>query len=143
MAASQAQAFIDQYLQRLSGNLDEARLNLDRIINGVRYQVMNETARTEIEAEAQLRVNTLNTAYTAIMESGVITQPFTFFRYVDESIMTATVSAYVPAVPIGANSIIYTIFGIALVLTTYEIIKVIIKYFVRQPRRRKFRKRGL
>ena len=142
IAASQIQALIDQYLQRLGGHLDEAKLNLDRIINGVRYQTMNETVRIEIEADARLRIDELNTAYTAIVESGVMTRPFTLIRYVDDSILTATVSSFVPAIPLYTNAVIYSLLGIVLALTAYEIVKVLFKFSIGHPRQRKFRKRA-
>ncbi len=142
MAASQTQAIIDQYVQRLGGHLDEARLNLDRIVNGVRYQTMSEAVRSEIETDARLRVEELNTAYTAIVESGVVTRPLVFLRHADDAILTATLSNFVPAIPLDANALIYSFIGIVIALIVYETVKLPLKIVIGQPRRRRFKKRG-
>ena len=142
MAASQTQALIDQYLQRLGGHLDEAKLNLDRILNGVRYQTMSESARRELEADARLRVSELGTAYTAIVDSGIVSRPFVFLRHADDSILNGTLTDFVPAVPLDANALTYSLMGIVLALIVYEIIKFPFVYVIGQPRRRRFKKRG-
>ena len=142
MAASQTQALIDQYVQRLGGHLDEAKLNLDRILNGVRYQTMSETARGELETDARLRVSELESAYTAIVDSGLIARPFAFLRHADDTILNGTLSDFVPAVPLDANALIYSLMGIIFALIVYEIVKFPLVYLIGQPRRRRFRKRG-
>lgn len=142
MAASQVQAFIDQYLQRLGGHLDEAMLNLDRIENGVRYQTMSTTVRQELEADASLRVNELQSAYDAICGSGLLMRPYTFFNKADDSILSGTLGDFVPALPLDTNALVYVCAGIVLALVAYEILKLPITMVFGQPRRRKFRKRG-
>jgi len=142
MAASQIQAFVDQYLQRLGGHLDEARMNLDRIENGVRYQTMSQTVRQELEVDASLRVNELQSAHDAISNAGLLSRPFTFLNNADDSIMTGTMSDFVPALPLDVNALVYVGVGIVLALAAYEILKLPIILVFGQPRRRKFRKRG-
>ncbi|MBT5239982.1 MAG: DUF2937 family protein [Rhodospirillaceae bacterium] len=143
MAASQVQAFINQYLQRLGGHLDEAKLNLDRIENGVRYQTMSNTVRQELEADASLRVNELQSAYDTISESGLLSRPFTFLNKADDGIIAGTLNDFVPALPLDTNALVYVCIGIVLALVAYEIIKLPITLVFGQPRRRKFRKRGV
>lgn len=142
MAASQVQAFIDQYIQRLGGHLDEAKHNLERIETGVRYQTMSDTVRRELETDATLRVSELQSGYDAITTSDVITRPFTFLQHADDAIMTGTWTDFVPAVPLDANAFIYVGLGIVCALVTYEVIKFPIVFLAGQPRRRKFKKRG-
>ena len=142
MTASQTQAFIDQYLQRLGGHLDEAKLNLDRIENGVRYQTMSDTVRRELETDANFRVGELQDAYDTISNSGVIIRPFTFYRNADDSIIDGTISDFVPAIPLEVNALIYSLIGIFLALAIYEVIKLPLTILINQPRRRKFKKRG-
>lgn len=142
MAASQFQAVIDQYLQRLGGHLDEAKLNLDRILNGVRYQTMSDTVRTELETDARLRVSELQGAYDAISQSGFLSQPFAFLRHADESILNGTLNDFVPAIPVDISALSYSLLGIFAVLIAYEIVKLPLTLVVNQPRRRRFKKKG-
>lgn len=142
MAASQTQAFIDQYLQRLGGHLDEAKLNLDRIVAGVRYQTMSDTVRQELKTDAQLRVSELQSAYDAIINSGIIARPFTFFRNADDSILNGTMSDFVPAIPLDSNALTYSLIAIFLSLAAYEIIKLPLTLVINRLRRRKHRKLG-
>lgn len=142
MAASQTQAFMNQYLQRLGGHLDEAKLNLDRIETGVRYQTMSSTVRQELEADATLRVQELQQSYDAISNAGLFSKPFTLFTRADDSIVAGTWADFVPAVPLDATALIYVGVGIVLALVIYEIVKFPITYALGQHRRRKFRKRG-
>lgn len=142
MGASQVQSFIDQYVQRLGGHLDEATLNLERIQTGVRYQTMSETVRGELEVDATSRVNELQSAYDAITSAGLINKPFSFFRHADDAIMSGTWTDYIPAVPLDAESLIYVAVGIVLAIFVYELIKLPLVLIFGQPRQRKFKKRG-
>lgn len=142
MAASQVQSFIDQYVQRLGGHLDEATLNLDRIQSGVRYQTMSPTVRRELETDAAGRVNELQSAYDAITSAGLIEKPITFFRYMDDAIMSGTWTDYVPAVPLDAEALIYVTMGIILAILVYELVKLPLVLVFGTPRPRKFKKRG-
>ncbi len=143
MAASQVQAFIVQYVQRLGGHLDEALANLDRIRNGVRYQTMSDVVRRELETDAALRVDELRSAYDAISQSGVITRPFTFLSRADDAIVAGTLRDFVPAVPLDSSAIFYVLAGIVVALAAYEIVKFPFALILSQPRRRKFKKRGV
>jgi hypothetical protein len=143
MAASQTQAFMNQYLQRLGGHLDEAQLNLDRITTGVRYQTMSDTVRRELEADATLRVGELQTSYDAIANAGLFSRPYALLRTADDAIVAGTWADFVPSVPLDTNALIYIGVGIVLALIAYEIVKFPITYVLGQPRRRKFRKRGV
>lgn len=142
MGASQVQSFIDQYLQRLGGHLDEATLNLERIQTGVRYQTMSETVRRELETDASGRVAELQSAYDAITTAGLVEKPFSFLKYADDTIVSGAWADFVPAVPLDTEAIIYVATGIVLAILIYEIIKLPLALIFGQPRQRKFKKRG-
>lgn len=142
MCASQVQSFIDQYLQRLGGHLDEATMNLDRIQTGVRYQTMSETVRQELEADAAARVEELKTSYDAISSAGVFEQPWSFFKYADDAIVSRAWVDFVPAVPLDTHALIYIGVGIVVALGVYELVKLPLVVIFGQPRPRKFKKRG-
>lgn len=142
MGASQVQSFIDQYLQRLGGHLDEATLNLERIQTGVRYQTMSETVRRELETDATSRVAELQSAYDAITTAGLVEKPIRFIQYADDAILSGTWTDFVPAVPLDTESMVYVAAGIVLAIIVYELIKLPLVLIFGQPRPRKFKKRG-
>jgi len=141
-AASQAQAFIIQYVQRLGGHLDEARAVLTNIQTGLRYKLMNETVRVELEREAQARVNELAGAYNAIAGSNIFAQPISLFRNADPTIVAGTWRDFVPVLPLGADNITYVIVGMVLGYIVYEIVKVPVVLLFREPERRRFKRKG-
>src|SRR4051812_7517996 len=81
IAGSQGQAFAVQYIQRLGGHLDEARDHLADVQTGLRYRVMGDTVRGELETEAKGRVAVLDVAYSAVKDANVLTRPIAILRY--------------------------------------------------------------
>lgn len=142
IGASQVQSFIDQYLQRLGGHLDEATLNLERVQTGVRYQTMNETVRRELETDAASRVAELQSAYDSIATAGLVDKPIRFMQHADDAIVSGAWADFVPAIPLDTEALIYMATGIVLAIIAYEIIKLPLVLVFGQPRQRKFKKRG-
>jgi hypothetical protein len=142
VAASQAQAFMVQYVQRLGGHLDEAKAQLNSVQHGLRYQLMNETVRKELETEASNRVAQLQNAYTAITDANVVTKPFALLRHADSTMLAGTWRDFVPALSASADSITYVVMAMILGFIVYEGIKLPVTMILVEPRRRKFRKRG-
>lgn len=122
-AASQLQAFILQYLQRLGGHVDEARRAYDTVLHGQRYQDMAAPARDLIARDALERVNELQAAHDAIQGAGLVAKPFVFARHVDMAIAQRTWEAFTPALPIDAGGLIYAGMGLIAGLVLYEIAK--------------------
>lgn len=142
IAASQAHAFLIQYVQRLGGHLDEAKAHLNNVQHGLRYQLMSETVRKELEADAQQRVNELQNAYHAIAEADVITKPFALLRHADPTMLAGTWHDFVPALPVTTDSIFYVVMAMVLGFVLYEIVKLPVVLLLQEPRRRKFRRRA-
>ena len=141
VAASQAQAFMVQYVQRLGGHLDEAKLVLNNIQHGLRYQLMSATVRKELEAEATRRVGELQSAYTAIADASFFAKPFQLLRYADPLMITGTWRDFTPMLPANADGIAYVIAAMILGFAVYEIVKLPI-LLIAEPRQRKFKRRG-
>jgi len=141
VVASQAQAFMIQYIQRLGGHFDEAKNHLHNVQHGLRYQLMSETVRQELEAEAQRRVAALQNAYQAIVEANVFARPFAFLRHADTGMIAATWRDFVPSLTVSTGSIAYIVAGMLLGLVVYELVKLPVVTLAQEPRR-KFRKRG-
>lgn len=140
-AASQGQAFIAQYIQRLGGHLDEAKAQLFNVQNGLRYRVMDETVRAELETEAQTRVADLQNAFDAIAGANVFTKPFAFFAHAEPTIVAGTWSNFVPALPLGAAAVMYVFVGMVAGFIVYEVVKMPFAAFSSAPKRRRFKKR--
>lgn len=130
LMASQVIAFINAYLQRLGGHLDEARLGL--LDKNVAAAISDETLRAQIAAYMQERIDTLEIAQQAIEQAGVFTRPFVFFQHVDQDIALATAQAFHLAVPIEVQSLIFGGAGIVLGWVAWELIKAPFALFRRR-----------
>ena len=142
IAGSQGQAFSVQYIQRLGGHLDEARDHLADVQTGLRYRVMGDTVRGELETAAKDRVAVLDRAYSKAKNANVLTRPIAILRYGEPSILAGTEKDFVPALPASRDGVIYTVFGMLFGFALYEILRLPVLFILREPRRRKFRKRG-
>jgi hypothetical protein len=142
VTASQAQAFMVQYIQRLGGHLDEAKMHLNNVQHGLRYQLMSETVRQELENEAKIRVAALQDAYHAIADANVFVKPFALLRYADPVLISGTWRDFVPALSASSETIVYIIMAMVLGFIAYEIVKLPFVALAQEPRRRKFRRRG-
>jgi len=142
VAASQAQAFIVQYIQRLGGHLDEASAHLNNVQNGLRYKLMNETVRKELETDAQARVDTLSGAYHAIADTNIFFKPIAFLRHADPAIVSGTWRDFVPSLSASADSIVAIIIAMILGFLIYEVVKLPLVAVAQGAPRKKFRRRG-
>lgn len=129
LMASQVIAFINAYLQRLGGHLDEARLGL--LSKQMASAINDETVRAQITAVMQARIEALENAQGAIEQAGVFTRPFVFFQHVDQDIALATVQAFHPALPIDVQSLIFAGTGIVLGWLIWELLKLPLLFFRR------------
>lgn len=141
VAASQGQTFIDQYVQRLGGHLDEGKTQLLSVQAGLRYKAMSEAARTELEANAQARIENLQSAYDAIVNANIFTRPIAFFGNAEPAIVAGTWRDFVPALPLDATSVTYVFMGMVLGFVIYEVMKIPILAFRHGSHRRRFRRR--
>ena len=122
-AASQLQAFILQYLQRLGGHVDEARRAYDAILTGERYQAMAAPARDLIAQDALGRLNDLEGARDAIQEAGLLTKPFAFIAHIDLEVARGTWQSFAPVLPVDLAGLLYAGMGLVAGLVLYEIAK--------------------
>lgn len=133
---SQAPEFMQQYLQRLGGHLDEARRQLaefHRIAgqSGLTLErLIAQTTATPDPAVARLggvmtgavaRVDELQAAQLAIQSASVWQRPFVFMQHVDGSIARATWDIYRPAVPTTMEGLVYAVIGMCVLLAIYHL----------------------
>lgn len=132
---SQGPEFMQQYLQRLGGHLDEARrhlatfqqtaaqagLSLDQFIAQTGANPDASVARLGgVMTGAVERVSSLQTAHDALLHSALWERPFVFLRHVDVAIARATGAVYQPAVPTTAEGLVYALTGMLVFLGIYH-----------------------
>ena len=132
---SQVPEFMQQYLQRLGGHLDEARrqlaqfqqaaaqsgLTLDRLISQTSTNADPAVAKLGgVMTEAITRVETLESAQSAIQHASLWERPFVFVQHVDSSIARATWTIFKPAVPTTVEGLVYALCGMLVLLSLYH-----------------------
>lgn len=135
VAFCQLPEFIQQYLQRLGGRLDEARRQLSIFENTASQSQLTLSeyiARTATNADtavaklsgvmqdAVARVDELTSAEAAIRNASLWEKPFVFFAHLDRSIASATLDIYRPAVPTTTEGLIYAVSGMVVILGVYH-----------------------
>jgi hypothetical protein len=133
---SQLPEFMQQYLQRLEGHLDEARLvlshfkdaaaksgmSLDQLVAGAAQNPDPSMGKLgAVVGQAIARVDELAAADAALRQASAWTRPFVFLAHMDGSIAKATLSIYRPAVPTTAEGLAYACFGIVVMLALYHL----------------------
>ncbi len=134
VAFSQFPEFIQQYLQRLGGHLDEARRQVAKFAEIAAQskltlpEFITRTDHNSDLAVAKLggvmqgavdRVEQLSFANAAIHDASLWERPFVFLRHLDPEIARGTWSIYQPAVPTTVEGLIYALLGVVTVLCLY------------------------
>ncbi len=132
VSASQTQAFIHAYLQRLGGHLDEARASYLKLRAGEFLPGADALSQQRMAEAFSRRVEELSQAYNAIANADALVQPLRFARHMDRTIAEATFSHFTPALPLDSASLIYALAGMVLGLLIYEIIKLPLRPFRRR-----------
>jgi Protein of unknown function (DUF2937) len=133
--AAQLPEFMQQYLQRLGGHLDEARrqlaqfqaaasasgLTLHQLIADTSAQRDPAVARLgSVIAAAAARVAELAAEVRALRGASLWARPFVFLRNLDWGIARATWADFRPAVPTTAEGLVYAAAGLLLALGLYH-----------------------
>ncbi len=128
---AQFPAFFQQYLQRLGGMLDQARLDVARLLKDAQSQ--GQTLETYLEelrasgsnaatgtAERELArvdaVGDLETAYNTLTLANPLERPTSFIAHFDPSIAEETMKAFEPAVPVTSEALVYAAVGMLIAL---------------------------
>jgi hypothetical protein len=143
LGAAQLPAFIQQYLQRLGGHADEARLNLSQITAGTGFRSLDTPARELLSHSLAARVNELELGIRTIRGAAPSAQPFVFVRELDPEIALATLRSFEPAVPLSTAGLVYGIAGMVAGWLLYELIKAPAGLAKRRQRRRRYSRRPL
>ena len=133
---SQGPEFMQQYLQRLGGHLDEARrqlavfqdtatqagVTLEQYIRQAASNADPGVARLgDVMTGAVERVSSLHTAHDSLLHASLWARPFVFLRHLDLEIARATWAIYKPAVPTTWEGLIYALAGMLVFLTLHHL----------------------
>lgn len=147
---SQGPEFMQQYLQRLGGHLEEARRQLAVFQQTATQaglsleQFIAKTGANPVPAVAKLggvmsdaveRVASLQSAHDALLHAALWERPFLFVRHLDSEIVRATAAIFKPAVPTTIEGLLYALTGMLVFLVLYHFgVKRLLRLFTK-PRR--------
>ena len=135
LTSLQLPAFINAYMQRLGGHLDEARLSLVTIKTEKAGKIAEETGlRERLTTTAQERVDYLQEAQSAIGQAGPFEKPFIFFARMDSDIAKAASESFIPALPLDVPSLVLAVIGIAMGLLIWGGIKAPVRLYGKKRR---------
>ena len=133
---AQLPAFIQQYLQRLGGHVDEAHLNLSQIATDAHLRTLDTPTLQVLTVSLEQRVSALEAGEQAISGASASVRPFIFLREFDMDIAMATLRAFEPAVPLSTAGLVYALTGIVAGWLSYELIKAPVGLIARRRRTR-------
>jgi hypothetical protein len=135
LGLAQMPEFMQQYLQRLGGHLDEARRQLESFVQAARVSGLTLDqliARASsdpdpalvrlggVARDAATRVEHLAAAESALSHASVWTRLPVFVRYLDWDIAAGTWKAFRPAMPTTLEGLAYAVVGVLLALGFYH-----------------------
>ena len=124
LTAAQAPVFVQQYLQRLGGHVDEAHRNLVRVTTDDTFTGLAAPVRFAVEASARDRFVELESQRQAIAAAVPALRPVEFLQAFDPEIAAATLDGFEAALPLDPASLIYGAAGIVAAWLLYEVLKL-------------------
>jgi hypothetical protein len=124
---SQFPAFYDQYLQRLGGRLDQARIEAARIETAARQEDLSVGAYIEVflrDAQSPVRrqgqvmrdqyaeLVRLEAAFATLRDAPVAARPLRFAGQASGGIARKTFEDFQPALPLGPEGLTYALIGL-------------------------------
>lgn len=123
---SQFPAFYDQYVQRLGGRLDQARIEVARIERAALaermdldayIQVFLTSERSPVRRHGQVMrtqiadLRRLEAAYVALRSAPTAMRPVRFSRHAEPELTRAAIDDFAPALPLGTEGLTYALIG--------------------------------
>lgn len=141
IVGSQITPFVAQYLARTGERVAEAQAQVLAIRTSLKYQVMSETVRGDLAAEASRDLAAGQAIHEPIAGAGFLVQPFALWRNADAGVFERTMAEFVPALPVSGDAIAYTILGLLAGFLTYELVRWPVIEVINGPPRRRFRRK--
>jgi len=134
---NQIPAFMLQYMQRLSGHIDELK-NLVTELNKIAYangktldqyiQKFLKSSESDILQQGQFiqsiqfRLSDFSQALAHLQESSVLTRPFIFFKDIDYNIAKSTFTSFQSSISLTLEGFYYTLVGILFGYLFYRVL---------------------
>ncbi len=124
---SQFPAFYDQYLQRLGGRLDQARIEKAQIVEAARLENLNleayiavflNGAQSPVRRQGRLmqtrirELTGLETAFAALRDAPTASRPLRFASHAETGLTRAALNDFQPALPLGTEGLAYAFTGL-------------------------------
>jgi hypothetical protein len=137
-ASAQGPAFVQAYLQRLGGHVDEARRTLSEISGGATARLVEDGAsRDRLVGAFAERLSELEGSRHLIEDATPLWRPVALFLHGDREIASATAEAFTPAMPLDPASLAYAGLGLLGGWIVWEFIQWPFKARDRSRRRRR------
>ncbi|MCP4327871.1 MAG: DUF2937 family protein [Alphaproteobacteria bacterium] len=117
--AAQLPAFVQQYLQRLGGHLDEARFLAAQLGDSAIYSELTPAARAAVATATDARIAELSAAHDAILNASGPMRPIVLLTHIDNAIAVATWRVFEPGLPLGWGGALYGAGAAAVVFLAY------------------------
>jgi len=134
---SQFPLFIQQYLGRLSGHIEELSYQLQLrkdvakkfgiTLDGYTQKLL-AAAEPVIHQEGlflqamKSRMESLQNGFNSITEANLFTKPFLFFYHADGAIFTRAAKAYSWGIPLSIEGFVYAVMGVVVAYATYTLL---------------------
>ncbi|MGB0843206.1 MAG: DUF2937 family protein [Alphaproteobacteria bacterium] len=130
-------AFFQQYLQRLGGHLEQAKLDVGRFVEAAKLQGLDlktyinrlsENADETVVGTADAIKGVVDDldnhqqAFSALQSSAIWQQPASFARWVNSNISTDTFAIFEPSLPLSTAGLIYGLIGLILGVSLLSLI---------------------
>lgn len=138
---AQVPAFIQQYMQRLGGHVDEARLSVGRVSTDASLRTLDASSSQLLTASLEQRLRGLEGGEQAISGASATIRPFVFLRELDVDIANATLNLFEPAVPLSLAGVAYGLVGMVAGWLLYELVKMPVGLAARRNPRDRSRRR--
>ena len=123
--------FYQQYLQRLGGRLDQARIDMERLLSDAAIlgrtleayleellesgtQAARQAARRELERVEN--ADQLQSAYETLSQAGPLERPLALARHLDPDLAAEVLAVFTPALPVSPEGFVYAGCGMVLAL---------------------------
>lgn len=136
IAASQTQAYIQAYLQRLGGHRDEARAAYQKLRTGELLPGADAPSQERMAAAFGRRADELSQAYDAIAGADVFHRPVQFMLHFERAIAEAALTGFTPALPLNSASLVFALVGMLLGWLLFELVKAPLRLVSGHRRRR-------
>ena len=124
LSLSQAPAFVQAYLQRLGGHIDEARNTVERMQDGELLPWLDDAARRLGAAELEQRLLELETLRDRLLEAPGWWRPARLRAEADWTIARRAAEDFVPAIPLDPASLLWTATGIVFAALLWDLLRV-------------------